>query len=312
MGPQPPISVSEHSDMPIYRQIVTQLTFMIEMGQLGAGDRLPGSRMLADNLGINRNTVARAYGDLRAAGLVESRGRGGMVVLAPTSTQPRSEARDTARETLQRAVDECLQLGLSPTEIGDLALNLAVTQSDSPRVYFVECNDDRADYFADELTEKLGVRVTPLVLDRFDPSAVPADLVLTTFFHLAQVRGLMSDSAEVVAIVVAPHIRTLMQIADVPPEQKVGLWYNTAEQAASVRDSLSAAGITDVTMLDGTSDDELAGLDVVVIPSETAELADRLAQRVRVIEFGNVLDDASVRMVREVLRDLRSTNQPSA
>ena len=46
MGPQPPISVSEHSDMPIYRQIVTQLTFMIEMGQLGAGDRLPGSRCL--------------------------------------------------------------------------------------------------------------------------------------------------------------------------------------------------------------------------------------------------------------------------
>ena len=65
-------------------------------------------------------------------------------------------------------------------------------------------------------------------------------------------------------------------------------------------------------MLDDTSDDELAGLDVVVIPSETAELADRLSQRVRVIEFGNVLDDASVRMVREVLRDLRATSQPSA
>ena len=65
-------------------------------------------------------------------------------------------------------------------------------------------------------------------------------------------------------------------------------------------------------MLDGTSDDELDGLDVVVIPSETAELTDRLAQRVRVIEFGNVLDDASVRMVREVLRDLRAASQPSA
>ena len=90
-------------------------------------------------------------------------GAGGLV-LAGTSTQPRSEARDTARETLQRAVDECLQLGLSPTEIGDLALNLAVTQADSPRVYFVECNDDRADYFADELTEKLG-SVLPLGLD---------------------------------------------------------------------------------------------------------------------------------------------------
>ena len=136
-----------------------------------------------------------------------------MVVLTATSTQPRSEARDTARETLRRAVDECLQLGLSPTEIGDLALNLAVTNADSPRVYFVECNDDRADYFADELTEKLGIRVTPLVLDHFDPDAVPADLVLTTFFHLAQVRGLMSDRAEVVAIVVAPHVRTLMPVS---------------------------------------------------------------------------------------------------
>src|SRR5918995_570690 len=75
------IRVSQKSDIPIYRQIVMQLTFMIEMGQLVDGERLPGSRMLGDNLGINRNTVAHAYGELRRLGLVEARGRNGMVVV---------------------------------------------------------------------------------------------------------------------------------------------------------------------------------------------------------------------------------------
>ena len=58
------IQLSTSSGVPIFKQIVDQIVYMIEAGQLTDGDRLPSSRMLAANLHVNRNTVARAYAQL--------------------------------------------------------------------------------------------------------------------------------------------------------------------------------------------------------------------------------------------------------
>ncbi|NLU71014.1 GntR family transcriptional regulator [Streptomyces sp. HNM0574] len=301
------ISVSQHSDIPIYRQIVTQLTLMIEMGHLRDGERLPGSRLLADNLGINRNTVAHAYSELRQRGLVEARGRNGMVVTGGERARSASAVRDRAREVLGSATRECLDLGLAPAEIQELVTRFVAGEGDgSPEVSFVECNADRAAYFAAELSRHVGIRVRPLVLGEFDPAEERPDLVLTTFFHLAEVRGLLRRPAtDVIAIVVAPHVQTLLQIAQVPKNRTVGLWYSTEDQAASIRDSLTQAGVTTTEVLTGTADEDLRGVDLVVVPSEMPGLRERLEGRVRVIEFGNVLDAASIRMVSDVVRDLR-------
>ncbi|MGW0733967.1 GntR family transcriptional regulator [Streptomyces sp. NPDC002851] len=301
------ISVSQHSDVPIYRQIVTQLTFMIEMGQLCDGERLPGSRLLADNLGINRNTVAHAYSELREQGLVEARGRNGMVVVGGEQARSASAARDRAREVLESAARECMELGLTASDIQELVMSFVAGAADNvPKVSFVECNVDRAEHFSGELERHLGITVKPLVLGDFDPADEHPDLALTTFFHLAEVRGLLRrPTTDVVAIVVAPHIQTLLQVAQVPKNRTVGLWYSTDDQAASIRDSLTQAGVTNIEVLAGTTDDDLQGVDLVVVPSEMPDLKQRLEGRIRVIEFGNVLDAASIRMVSDVVRDLR-------
>lgn len=303
------IRVSQHSDMPIYRQIVAQLTFMIETGSLRDGERLPSTRLLAANLHINRNTVAHAYAELRDLGLVESRRRNGMVVIGGAQARSSSAARDRAREVLESAARECIGLGLTPAEVQSLVMNFAVrAQGDLLHVSFVECNDDRSKYFASELSENLGINVKPLVLGSFDPDDEHPDLVLTTFFHLAEVRSLLRrPNTEVVAIVVAPHVQTLVQIAQVPKSRTVGIWYSTEDQATSIRDSLTQSGISNIRVLESTQDEAIEGMDLVVIPSELPELREQLEDRVRVIEFGNVLDAASIRMVADVVRDLQLT-----
>lgn len=303
------IKVSQHSDIPIYRQIVAQLTFMIEMGHLTDGERLPSTRLLADNLHINRNTVARAYAELRDQGLVESRRRSGMVVVGGEQARSTSVARDRARDVLESAARECIRLGLTAAEIQSLVMNFSVrAEEDLLRVSFVECNADRSKYFADELEQHLGIAVRPLVLGGFDPEAEHPDLVLTTFFHLAEVRKLLRrPKTDVVAIVVAPHVQTLVQIAQVPKNRTVGIWYSTEDQAASIRDSLTQSGIANIKVLEGTSDEDLKDTDLVVIPSEMPELKQHLDGRVRVIEFGNVLDGASLRMVADVVHDLQAS-----
>jgi GntR family transcriptional regulator len=306
------ISVSHLSDVPIYRQIVTQVRFMIEMGHLSDGERLPGSRLLADNLGINRNTVAHAYSELRDAGLVEARGRNGMVVVGGETARTTSATRERAREIIERAIRECIYLGVDVADLQELITSVSgAAASFMPRVSFIECNRDRADYFADELGGHLDIAVTPLVLGEFDPAETESQLVLTTFFHLAEVRRLFRGTgAEVVAIVVAPHLQTLIQIAQVPKSRTVGIWYSTEDQAADVRDSFAQTGVKNVRVIRSGSDEELEGVDLVVVPTETPAIKKQLEGRVRVIEYGNVLDAASVRMVEEVIRDLQLTQGP--
>jgi GntR family transcriptional regulator len=96
-----------------------------------------------------------------------------------------------------------------------------------------------------------------------------------------------------------------VQIAQVPKSRTVGIWYSTDDQAQAIRDSLTQSGITNIQVLEGTADEQIQGMDLVVIPSEMPQLKEQLADRVRVIEFGNVLDAASIRMVAEVVSDLQ-------
>ncbi len=58
---------------PLYRQILQHLIFLIQEGALKPGQRLPASRKLASELGVNRTTVTKAYAELWAAGYLESR-----------------------------------------------------------------------------------------------------------------------------------------------------------------------------------------------------------------------------------------------
>ncbi|MBE0697628.1 MAG: PLP-dependent aminotransferase family protein [Anaerolineaceae bacterium] len=64
------ISLDRESETPLYQQIQDYLTRLILDGTLAANTRLPATRQLATDLGVNRITVSNAYDELEAAGLV--------------------------------------------------------------------------------------------------------------------------------------------------------------------------------------------------------------------------------------------------
>ena len=70
----------ERGTSPLYRQIYRAISRAIVDGSLQAGDNLPSSRQLADELGVSRPTVDKAYLQLAAEGYVKSRERSGHVV----------------------------------------------------------------------------------------------------------------------------------------------------------------------------------------------------------------------------------------
>ena len=69
---------------PLYLQLVKALEEGIRTGRFKPGDALPGTRALADHLGVNRNTTLAAYKELEAEGLIEvSPDRGTFVSTKP-------------------------------------------------------------------------------------------------------------------------------------------------------------------------------------------------------------------------------------
>ena len=78
------VTIDLQAAEPPYEQVRAQLAGLIGRGSLAEGDRLPTVRALAADLGLAVNTVARAYKELEAEGLVATRSRAGTVV-APGS-----------------------------------------------------------------------------------------------------------------------------------------------------------------------------------------------------------------------------------
>ena len=71
------IELNYKSGIPAYLQIVEQVKYGLAAGTLRQGDQLPSIRELAERLGLNRNTVAKAYAELEHQGVAETvQGRG--------------------------------------------------------------------------------------------------------------------------------------------------------------------------------------------------------------------------------------------
>ncbi|MDI2127323.1 GntR family transcriptional regulator [Yinghuangia seranimata] len=96
------ITVDPHSSVPPFEQVRARIAELAREGALPVGTKLPTVRGLAAELGLAANTVARAYRELEADGVVETRGRHGTVIAAVGDTAQR-EASAAALDYATRA-----------------------------------------------------------------------------------------------------------------------------------------------------------------------------------------------------------------
>jgi len=80
-----------NSGVPVYRQIMNRVRADILAGKLSAGDQLPTIRELHQQLGVNPNTVVRAYRELELAGDIQAEQGSGCYV-SPPSAKPKLAA----------------------------------------------------------------------------------------------------------------------------------------------------------------------------------------------------------------------------
>jgi GntR family transcriptional regulator len=96
---------------PITRQITDGVRRLIASGELPVGAALPSVRGLAQQLTVNPNTVAKAYGELAAEGWLDARAGLGLFVAPPRQLLSDEERARRLGEAVQRFVGDVIGLG---------------------------------------------------------------------------------------------------------------------------------------------------------------------------------------------------------
>src|SRR5580700_8472651 len=104
--------INPSDELPIYRQIMRQITDAIAGGRLKPGDKLASHRELSEQLVIAPLTVKKAYDELEALGFIETqRGRGTFVCARLPRTDPANQ-KDQLREAAGRLLSQAYLAGL--------------------------------------------------------------------------------------------------------------------------------------------------------------------------------------------------------
>jgi GntR family transcriptional regulator len=113
-------SIDINSSVAVYVQIENHVQFAIASGRLKQGDQLPSVRELSERLGVNPNTVAKAYRDLEVMGLLYTRRGMGVFVNKGIEAKCREETRKRIIGRMHEVVAEAKAAGMELGEIEDV------------------------------------------------------------------------------------------------------------------------------------------------------------------------------------------------
>lgn len=111
--------VNPKSKQPIYEQLVEQLRKQLMLGSIAAGAAMPSVRQLATELGINPNTIQKAYRRMEEEGMIVSvPGRGSFVSEDPAQMLDRE--RESRLAKARQMIELCRETGLTQSAMEQL------------------------------------------------------------------------------------------------------------------------------------------------------------------------------------------------
>ena len=108
----------------IYDQIVDKFRALIMIGEMETGTKMPSVRELSRTLGVNPNTIQKAYRELERQGYIYTTTGVGTFVADKKSISPDEEALNKAKDGIGGSFNELLYLGLSYDEAYKIAIDV--------------------------------------------------------------------------------------------------------------------------------------------------------------------------------------------
>ena len=230
------IELDRTAPLPIGDQLVEALRYEIAAGQHLPGERLPSTRVLADQIGISFHTVRKAYQRLAEEGLLGVQRGGGYVVLE-RAVLTRAERLERASAVVEEALHRLVGLGLGDDELEyvvEEGLQFFERPGRRRTLLFVAGYRELADSGAEQATGALQERVAPFVLGEL-PEA--ADGVVVPLPDLAAVRISLPE-ADVVGVSVGYEPSTLERVARLGADGTLGILSRWPDATAPLTDAL--------------------------------------------------------------------------
>jgi len=111
------LQIDFKSGQPVYLQLVEQVRHAAASGSLQAGEPLPSIRPLAEELRVNRNTIAKAYAELESQGVIETIPGKGCFLRAVNSLLTKSARHDLLAQEIDRAIVAAHHLRIGDAEL---------------------------------------------------------------------------------------------------------------------------------------------------------------------------------------------------
>jgi DNA-binding transcriptional regulator YhcF (GntR family) len=286
----------------------------LTQGVYPLGSKLPTAQALASELGLHRNTVAKAYHMLAHLGLVSiQQGRGTFVVAQPESTNRRSLATQIPAN-LTAVIRQARQVGLAEQDMWEAVEQAiaAVYRPPHPQAAYVECNTGDIEAGIAEIEAMTGARLEPLHLQQVaaDPAGAVANFntVFTSLIHIKEVSELLEPvrpDLQIVGVYTQPDEAAMAQIAHIPEGSHVGIVVTIAEGARRFENQINT--VTQVTTQAAVmpSDEDVvrlaAAVNAIVCSRSWAERLRSFDLPVPIIELGFHISQQSALRVMELL-----------
>src|SRR6267378_3882768 len=114
------LQINFKSGKPVYLQVVDQIKVAAAAGTLQAGESLPSIRPLAEELRVNRNTIAKAYTELESQGVIETIPGKGCFLTPNNSPLKKDVRRKLLIEDIDQAVVQAHHLQVPRREFVEL------------------------------------------------------------------------------------------------------------------------------------------------------------------------------------------------
>jgi len=219
--------IDKTNKMPFYLQLKELIIYYISTGVIQDNHQLPGVNVLGKQLGINFETVRKAYKELEKDGLIKmERGRGTYVTLQNGLAPNKKYYIGTAtnhEELIRAGVKGLLQSGLNSKGIKKIIFDILDELKEVrfvPNIFFTECNLYQVREYSKILSGYLGLKVKPVLLKDIEKeveknikNSSKKLTIITTGFHINEIRNKFKDLP----------IRVLALIMSMSPETRLAL-----------------------------------------------------------------------------------------
>lgn len=304
---------SSHTKRLSHQDVVDLIIDRLASGIYPVGSKLPTSRDLAREIGVHRNTVAKAYRVVADLNLISMRqGRGTYVAALPDSDNRRPLS-DQIEEAVTAIAIKAHRLGIPETELRRVVDEQIASayHSEPPQAAFVECNDHDLAVAVNEIEMLTGIRLSPVRLDELvarPETARQFDVIFTSLFHITEVNDALKNSypaSAIVAVYTQPDENALTEIARIRPGSTVGIVVSNVEGGRRFVAQVNTFVEAETIVLVRPSDDDVRELaervDIIVCSRSRATQVRSLDLPVPVVEISFHISKQSVHRITEAL-----------